>query len=150
MALSVRGFGFSVCHILTLSFRQEFDYDGLMDFLELLEGFSDEVTAIHYVEQLSEQTFSTSLALPASYGNYKWHHDETRDNEHFKANHENSFIQCIFLRSFKILTNSGFESKYFQFEVIFVKLPEIIGPDLFNYFDAEDEWVDYFESKGNE
>jgi len=134
---------------LTLTFRQEYDYDGLMEYLQLLEGFSDEATAIHYVEQLTEQTLSASLEEP-SYGNYKWRHDASRDNERFKAKHESSLVRCIHLKSFKILNDSGYDSKYFQFEVLGVNYPAVVGSDLFTYFDAEAEWVDYFISKGEE
>ena len=139
-----RLFGLS---FLTLKFRQEYDYDGLMEYLELLEGFSDEATAIHYVDQLTEQTLSASLAEP-SYGDYKWRHDASRDNERVKAKHESSLVRCIHLRSFRITLDSGYDIKYFQFEVLCVNYPAVLGPDLFSYYDAESEWVDYFKSKG--
>jgi hypothetical protein len=142
----IRLFGLS---FLTLTFRQEYDYDGLTEYLHLLEGFSDEATAIHYVEQLTEQTLSASLAEP-SYGNYKWRHDTSRDNERFKAKHESSLVRCRHLTSFKILNDSGYDSKYFQFEVLRVNHPAVLGPDLFTYYDAESEWVAYFISKGED
>jgi len=134
---------------LTLTFRKEFDYDGLMEYLQLLEGFSDEATAIHYVEQLTEQTLSASLVAP-SYGDYIWRHDASRDNECIKARHEGSLVRCIHLRSFRITLDSGYDIKYFQFEVLCVNHPGVLGPDLFSYYDAESEWVDYLKSKGKE
>ncbi len=134
---------------LTLTFRQEYDYDGLTENLQLLEGFSDEATAVHYVEQLTEQALSASLAVP-SYGNYRWRHDPSRDNECFKAKHESSLVRCVYLRSFKVLNDSGYDSKYFQFEVVCVDYPSVFGPDLLTYYDAEPEWVAYFISKGEE
>ena len=134
---------------LTLTFRQEYDYDGLMEDLQLLKGFSDEATAIHYVEQLTEQALSASLAAP-SYGNYRWRHDPSRDNERLKAKHESSLVRCVHLRSFKILNDSGYDSKHFQFEVVCVNHPSVFGPDLLTYYDAESEWVAYFISKGEE
>jgi len=134
---------------LTLTFRQDYDCDGLMEDLQLLEGFSDEATAIHYVEQLTEQTLSASLAAP-SYGNYRWCHDPSRDNERFKEKHETSLVRCVHLRSFRVLNYSGYDSKYFQFEVVYVNYPSVFGPDLLTYYDAELEWVAYFISKGEE
>jgi hypothetical protein len=126
---------------LTLTFRQVYDFDGLYEDLQLLEGFSDEANAIHYVDQLTEQTLSESLREPG-YGNYKWRHDTPRDNERFKANHESSLVRCIHLRSFRITLDSGYDIKYFQFEVLRVNLPEVVGPDLFTYYDARFEWQD--------
>ncbi len=139
-----RLFGFS---FLTLTFRQEYDYDGLMEDLQLLQGFSDEAAAVRYVDQLAKQALPASLAAP-SYGNYRWRHDPSRDNERFKAGHESSFVRCVHLRSFKILNDSGYDSKYFQFEVLCVSHPSVFGPNLFTYYDAESEWVAYFISKG--
>ncbi len=134
---------------LTLAFRQAYDYDGLSENLELLEGFSDEAVAIHYVEQLTEQALSASLAAPG-YGNYVWRHDPSRDNQRFKANHESSLVRGVHFRSFKVLNDSGYDSKYFQVEVVRVNYPAVFGPDLLTYYDAESEWVAYFVSKGEE
>lgn len=134
---------------LTLTFSQDYDMDGLMEYLQLLEGFSDEASAIHYVEQLTEQTLSASLGKPG-YGNYKWRHDASRDNERVKAKHESSLVRCIHLKSFRITLDSGYDIKYFQFEVLCVNLPAVVGPDLLTYYDAQNEWEDYFISKGKE
>ncbi len=134
---------------LTLTFRQEYDYDGLMEYLELLEGFSDEATAIQYVEQVTAQNLSASLAEPG-YGNYRWRHDASRDDERFKTNRESPLVRCRHLRSFKILNDSGYDSKYVQFEVLCVNPAAVLGPELFAYYDAESEWVGYFISRGEE
>ncbi len=143
----IRLFGLS---FLTLKFHQDYDMDGLAEYLQLLEGFSDEASAIHYVEQLTEQTLSASLGEP-TYRNYcKWRHNTSRDNERIKAKHEGSLVRCIHLKSFRITLDSGYDIKYFQFEVLCVNLPAFIGSDLFTYYDAESEWVDYFISKGEE
>ena len=141
-----RLFGLS---FLTLTFHEEYDYDGLWERLHLLEGFSDEETAIHYVDQLTERTLSECLAEP-SYGDYRWRRDASRDNERFKANHETSVVRCRHLRSFKVLNDSGYDSEYFQFEVLRVNHPAALGPDLFTYLEAEFEWVRYLISKGRE
>ena len=36
----------------------------------------------------------------------------------------------------------------FLFEVLHISIADAIGTDLFNYRDAESEWVNYFMSKG--
>ena len=135
---------------LTLTFRQDYDMDGLEEDLQLLEGFSDEANAIHYVEQLTEQTLSASLREPVYRNWNKWRHDAPRDNERFKANHESPLVRCIHLRSFRITRGTGYDIKCFQFEVLRVNLPEVVGPDLFTYYDARFEWQDYLISKGKE
>lgn len=134
---------------LTLTFRQEYDLEGLTQYLQLLQGFSDEATAIHYVERLAEQNLSASLAEP-SYGKYKWRHDASRDNKRLKAQHESSLVQCLYLRSFEVLDGSGYDSKGFQVEVLRVNHLAVLGPDLFTYLDAENQWVCYLISKGKE
>jgi hypothetical protein len=135
---------------LALTFRREFDYDGLMEYLQLLNGFSDEVTAIHYVDELAAQALSTSLTAPSYGERRRWRHDPSRDNERFKDKHESPLVWGVHLRSFKTLNDSGFDSIYFQFEVVRVNDPSVIGPDLLSYLDAESEWVDYFISKGKD
>jgi len=135
---------------LALTFRQEFDYDGLTEYLELLRGFSDEAVAIHYVEETAAQALTASLTTPSYSEHRRWRHDQSRDNERFKEKHESPFVRGVHLRGFKTLNDSGFDSIYFQFEVVRVSDPSVIGPDLLSYFDAESEWVDYFISKGKD
>jgi hypothetical protein len=60
---------------LVVAFRQEFDYDGLEEDLQLLEGFSNLEEAIRHVDQLTEQALSESLAKPSTYGSWIWRHD---------------------------------------------------------------------------
>ena len=135
---------------LAVAFRREFDYDGLAEDLQLLEGFSDLEEAIRHVEQLTEQALSESLAKPSSYGSYTWRHDASRDNERFKAGHESSSVRCVHLRSFKVLTDSGYDSRYVQFEVLRVDPSAVLGPDLVAYYDAQPEWEAYLISEGEE
>ena len=135
---------------LTLTFSQDYDIEELEEDLQLLEGFSDEASAIHYVEQLTEQTLSASLREPVYRNWNKWRHDASRDNERVKANHESSLARCIHLKSFRITRGTGYDIKYFQFEVLRVNPPAVIVPDLLTYYDAQSEWENYFISKGEE
>lgn len=135
---------------ITLSFRQEYDYDGLEESMELLEGFSDETSAIDYVEQLTTKTLKETLTEPYEWGNSTWRHDSPNDNMRFKAGQKNSFVECVYLRSFEATLDTGYNTKKFQFEVLRVTLPRVIDISLFMYCDAEEEWVRYLMSKGKD
>ena len=133
---------------LTLRFNKDVDYDGLDDSLEILEGFSDEASAIHQVDQLAEQTLTAYLAR-RGYGN-TWRHNVSRDDLRIESNHEGPLVRCIHLRSFEIALDTGYNSMNFQFEVLSVDLPAGLGSGLFAYYDAQWEWQQYFISKGKE
>ncbi len=135
---------------LALAFRQEFDYDGLTCYLELLQGFRDEAAAIHAVEEAAGQALSRALTAPSYSPHRPWRRDPARNNQRFVEKHESPLVRGVHLRSFRVLNDSGFDSIYFQFEVLRVDDPSAIGPDLLSYFDAESEWVDYFISKGQD
>lgn len=134
---------------LTLAFRREYDYDGLREYLQVLDGFSDEADAVHEVERLAEQHLAAALAEPG-HGRYQWRHDVSSNNKRFKANHDSALVQCVYRRSFEVLNDSGYDSKQFQFEVLRMDPRAAFVPDLVRYFDAEAEWVQYFISKGKE
>ncbi|TFH34608.1 MAG: hypothetical protein E4G99_09155 [Anaerolineales bacterium] len=141
-----RLFGLS---FITLRFVQDYDYDGVAESLQLLEGFSDEARAIQYVDQMAEQALTASLAEPR-WRSSDWHLYVSSDYLRIQPDQEGSLVRCVHQRSFKMTLEHGFELKNFRFEVLCVELPEVIGPDLFTYCDAEAEWVDYFISKGEE
>lgn len=132
---------------LALLFRQEYDYDGLTERLELLKGFPNEASAVQYVEQLAAQELATSLGEPGSCGN-AWRRNASREDKRFKPNREGARVRCAKLRSFEIKKDTGYDSKRVQFEVLHVDPVETVGSELLAYFDAESEWVDYFISKG--
>lgn len=148
---------------LTLLFRNEYDIDGLLKHLNLLEGFTDEETAVSYIDRLAEQTLKEELDGKGWSLSKVWRHEVDQDNKRFRRKKDNPRVQGVYLRSFKIKGDSGVESKYFQFEVLRIGGGEGIGPDLFGYFDeaaneyASDsswhfgvvhEWTSFFIGKG--
>jgi hypothetical protein len=132
---------------LTLRFDQESLHGGLKESLQVLEGFSDEASAIRHVDQLADQALTASLAAPGP-GESTWCHDGADDNARTTPCQEGSRVRCVHLRSFRLTLDTGRDTKSVQFEVLRVGLPEVIGPDLFAYYDAETEWVKYLYSKG--
>lgn len=149
---------------LTLLFRKEYDIDGLLDYIDLLDGFSDEADAIGYIDRLAEQTLKEELES----GNWLSRirrHEADQDNKRFQRRRDNPQVRGVYLRSFAIRGDSCFESKYFQFEVLRIGGGEVIGPALFDYFDeaanehAPDpswafgvtrQWTSFFIGKGKE
>lgn len=140
---------FEGVRFLALCFRQEFDWDGLTEGLQLLEGFEDEISAVHFVDQRIDLELFAALTDDGR-ADKGWRRDVSRDNERFKANRDSYFVRSAYLRSFKLLGRSQRDSKYVQCEVLRVDAPAVVGPALFSYFDAEAEWVDYLVARGEE
>ena len=132
---------------ITFCFKQAYDYDGLTESLELLEGFSEQANAIAYLDQLTEESLAEALLEPGL-GNSKWQDNVLRDNLFVKPCLPESVVQGIYHRSFELSLDTGYDKKNFMFEVLHISIVDAIGTDLFNYRDAESEWVNYFMSKG--
>ena len=148
---------FSGCRHLALVLRREIDYDGLIEFLELPEGFADETEATAYPDHWYDRTLPEVIAKANadSHSLYNWRHDASRDGERFETlahppRRDPSVVRCLNLRSFQCTADTGFDKRYFQCETLAFAHPEIIGPDLFDYLPLEDEWTSYFLSKGEE
>jgi hypothetical protein len=128
--------------------RHEFDFDGLTEYLELLEGFVDQPPAILYARQKAEGALSRELSEP-SYGDYQWQLVEARQPYPFNLPcPESSTVNRVFSDSFKVANGSGYDSKYIGFEVLYVTSAEIISPELFSFLKAESEWVSFLISRG--
>jgi hypothetical protein len=132
---------------LTVQFTQVYNYDGLDENLQLLDSFADKKSAIRFVEQFSEQTLAESLG-PGKYKPGNWQHDRSYDNRRFKPARQSSHVKGVHLKSFRTVSDSGYDSKKVQFEVLNLSSSSSFGPELFNYYDAESEWRYYFRSKG--
>ncbi len=132
---------------LIVQFTQVYNYDGLDENLQLLDSFADKKSAIRFVEQFSEQTLAESLE-PGKYKPGNWQHDRSYDNRRFKPARQSSHVKGVHLKSFRTVSDSGYDSKKVQFEVLKLSSSSSFGPELFNYYDAESEWRYYFRSKG--
>lgn len=132
---------------LALLFRREYDYDGLTKYLQILEGFTDESAAVDYVNQVAERTLVVLLSVREN-GNRRWFHDVSCNGIRFVENHDSPLVQGVHMKSFRVRYSLGYDSKYFQFEVLRVRNPVVIGPDLFGYFDEEGAWAHYLIERG--
>jgi hypothetical protein len=130
-----------------LSLRREFDYDGLWDYLELIEGFCDQAAAKLSARRHAEVALDRALAKP-SYGGYQWHKVEPRQWSFFHRKTTSDAIQSVFTERFTVTNGSGFDSIYFEFEVLHVRTPDVIGSELFCFIDAESEWASFLVRRG--
>ncbi len=146
---------FSGYRYLALVYRREIDYDGLLEFLELPEGFADEAEATLYPDHWYDRVLSEVIAAANadSHSLYKSRHDASSDGERFERfahppRRDKSLVRCLNLRSFQYTADTGYDKRYFQCETLAFAHSEIIGPDLFDYFPLEDEWKSYFIELG--
>jgi hypothetical protein len=134
---------------VALVFRQDYDADGLGETLELLESFADPAAAVDFVEKAAEAALAAALAEP-SYGPYSWRLDEPPGaSSRYKRGPAGTAVDSVHARTFKLVNGSGYDSKYFQFEVVRVAGGEVVGPALFSFVDAEPEWTSFLISRGS-
>lgn len=134
---------------IVLLFHRELDYDGFTDYIELLEGFSEEKDVISFVDKICENSLSLAIAKP-SYGKYQWSIDSSSNNKRFDSRHENQFVKCVHFRSLKLVNGSDYDAIYYEFEALKIVNPQTVGPALFDYLQEETEWVNYLIKKGKE
>jgi hypothetical protein len=137
------------CQYILIEFRQEYDLDGLTEYVEILEGFLNEESACEYVDQ----ALAASLArvLPGNYSDaYRWQVDKSRLDQRFKAKKESGCAKGGYLRSFRATNGSGLDIVYLQLEVVHVICKPILGIEVFSFYDASSEWISYLIEKGRE
>lgn len=128
--------------------RCEIDYDGLWKYFDLIEGFADQPTAVNHVRRQAEAALSSAIAEP-SYGTYRWQVvDPSVAPLFFQKGPNNPSINSVFCERFKVANGSGYDSKYFEFEVLHVTSAEIIGPELFSFVGGTFEWTSFLISRG--
>jgi len=123
---------------VVIATRHEFDYDGLAEYVELLDGFSAEDRAVEYAERSAEVARRSTLAEP-SCGRYRWQVVEGAWSPLFDDRQDCEHVRRVFRERLKMANGSGYESKYFEFDVLHVSATEIVGPELFAYLGTESE-----------
>lgn len=134
---------------IVLCFRQEYDYDGLNEYLDLLDGFADKKDAFLFAAKSCDHALREAITQP-SYGNYQWCADSTQSNKRFVPGYENQWVKCVYLQSFKVANGSGYDFNYYQFEVLQIDSPQVVGEALFSYLQQKSEWVSYLIDKGQQ
>jgi len=127
---------------LVTQFRQEYDIDGLTEYLDSIEGFNDQ-------SQAREYTLGELDRLSKSDSGSNWGITET-DTIHGISNirKPSAGIKRVFYRGFKMSDGSGFNSLYRHFEVLEVSANPVVGEALFKYLNCQQEFINYFRDIG--
>ena len=132
---------------VVMATRYEFDYDGFAEYIDLLDGFTAEDGAVEYARHSVEVARRNTLAEP-SYGGYRWQVVEGEWSPLFVDRQDCEHIRRVFRTQLKMVTGSGYDSRYFEFDVLHISAAEIIGPELFAYIGAEIEVTWYLIKLG--
>ncbi len=132
---------------LTLRFQHEIDKGLVSRSLAILNGFPDQVAAIHSTDQEAAEALAAAFVEPWCLDDSKWMQMLMSDRFHVKPNPDDSHVTSIYDKVF-CLHNSPLGIRYFRFEVFHVTSKEIIGPDFFSAIGAESEWVQYLIAQG--
>lgn len=117
--------------------RYEIDYDGPLEYVDLFEGFETEDTAVGYAERWVVTARQAALT-EASYGDYHWRWAAYGSGPQWDHHRQDrGFVRRVFHEQFKVDHSSEYESKYFEFDVLHVSGPDVIGTELFTYLGME-------------
>lgn len=116
--------------------RYDEDYDGPLQYVDLLGGFQTEVAAVGYAERWAVTARQAALTQ-ASKGDPPWRLAAYGSGPHWDHRRQDrEFVRCVFHEQFRV-ADSGYESKYFEFDVLHVTSAEVIGTELFTYLGRE-------------
>jgi hypothetical protein len=133
-----------------LCLRYDRGPEGLFSSLELIEGFVEKDSAILKARQQADRALARALAPNAHpSGAYRWEQVEPKwppfrpqEKTHTET------ITSVFAQRFQVEDRCALEWKYFKFEVLHVRTPDIIGPELFCFIDDEWAWQSFFVERG--
>ena len=131
------------------SLQRNSDYDSFWgDYLELIEGFTDEASAIRQARTHASRAVSRVLTQP-QFGVSPWRQVEHPSVPVFPVeNKESDVVKRVFHERLKVADNLGYNSIYFRFEVLHVRTLDIIGPELFCFIDDEWAWISFLTDRG--
>ncbi len=122
------------CSFITVETRYEVDIDGLMESVQLHDGFADEVLAIAYLKELSDKTLAS-------------HHSTWIEDDAYYTESENKITRWSRIAATQDYGYGGYNR--FSFYVKKVKGPEIIGPKFYSMFPGKErELFNYLCGQG--
>jgi hypothetical protein len=127
--------------------RYEFDYDGLTEYFELLDGFPTGPEAIAYAKQKADDARRAVLAEP-SYASYHWKVIEAAVRTEFEVSAEHPSVRHEYHELFKVENGSGYDHRDYFIDVLHIATEEIIGTELFTYIGAESKMTRYLMNRG--
>jgi hypothetical protein len=121
----------------------------LGDDLELIEGFTDQDSAIRQARTHASGALSRALTQDVYYGVPPWRQVEHSSGPVLPVeNKETDVVKSVFHERFKVMDKLGYNSIYFTFEVLHVRTLDIIGPELFCFIDDEWAWISFLTKRG--
>lgn len=127
---------------LVTQFRQEFDIDGLTEYVVSIEGFDDLMQAQAFADGEADR-----LSKLCQGGGWRSEDPDTLYKlSHVRKTADN--VKRVYYRGFKLSDGSGFNSVYRHFEVLEVSSECVIGDDLFRYLNCQQELIKYFMDVG--
>jgi len=133
---------------VAFEFVRDVDYDGLTEALQLIEGFSNETEAVEYVDWLAEASLAAEIAK-SRWNSPDWRLSIRRDHLRPPDAPEYAPVRCVHQRSLQLSMEHGYDSKESRFEVLAVSEPNVVGPALFAYCDAQEEWTSFLAARGS-
>lgn len=129
--------------------RSEFNYDGLRESLEFLEGFPAADEALAHARSCAEAARNTTANEPC-YGDRRWRVVDGPRTSQSQDRTETGPVRTIFVERFQMENGSGYDVRYFTYGVLEIQGPDIIDCELFTYLDSEWEITSYLMRRGKE
>lgn len=126
--------------------RDLYDYDGLSQYVDLVEAFPSQEQALAFAHQASKAALDEALDTP-SYGNYKWHQVDGSPPLFF-TRYEQPQVHVIGSERLHLENGSGFDLLYIEHLVLHIQASEPLGNELFAYLGAEYEVMKYLSRQG--
>lgn len=131
---------------LVVLFHEDYDLDGLMESIDLVEGFDNLQEAKTFVEYRADNLLDQQLQR-LSYGRSPWHIvDQETINR--LARQAVDTVKRVYYRGFKLSDGSGFNSIYWHLEVLEISTGSVIDEDLLKYLNCQMELERYFIEVG--
>lgn len=126
--------------------RHLYHYDGLSQYVDLVEAFPSKELALAFAHQASKAALEEALDTP-TYGSYKWHQVEGWSTLFF-TRYKQPQVHVIGSERLHLENGSGFDLLYIEYLVLHIQASEPLGNELFAYLGAEYEVMAYLSKQG--
>ena len=132
---------------LAVASQQRFDFDGLTEYVYLLESFADQSDAESYVEDLSVSLRREVVGRKLRYGNWTWQVESEGHMPALACAGAASSLRVLFDRTFKVRA-SDYDALYTCIRVIGPFRERIVDGALLEFFKSSHELWSYFMDIG--
>jgi hypothetical protein len=124
--------------------RHQYDYDGLTQYVDLVEAFPSQELALAFAHQASKTALVKALDMP-TYGSYKWHQVDGW-SEYFNRCKQPQ-VHVIGSERLHLENGSGFDLIYIEHLILHIQASEPLGNELFAYLGDEYEVMRYLSMR---